>query len=74
MHIFVEHHLNHLKVQSVLLLNKKKNHYFHFGIHLHILNILEVEVIFLYGFEAIQSQVIVGLGEGTLTLLTEQHR
>lgn len=37
-------------------------------------DVLEVEVVFLYGLEAVESQVIVGLGECTLTLLTKQHR
>lgn len=32
-------------------------------------NTLEVQVVFLYGLEAIESQVIVGLGEGSFSLL-----
>lgn len=46
----------------------------HVGNYLHPSNVLEVEVVFFYGLEAVESQVIVGLGECTLTLLTKQHR
>lgn len=36
-------------------------------------NVLEIKIVFLDGLEAVESQVIVGLGECTLTLLTKQH-
>lgn len=41
--------------------------------YLHLSNLLEVEVVFLYGLEAVESQVIVGMGECTLTLLKGWH-
>lgn len=36
-------------------------------------NVLEIKIVFLDGLEAVESQVIVGLGKCTLTLLTKQH-
>jgi len=44
----------------------------HAGSCMRLSNILEVEVVFLYGLEAVESQVVVGLGEGTLVLWTKQ--
>lgn len=41
--------------------------------YLYLSNVLEVEVVFLYGLEAVESQVIVRMGECTLTLLKKWH-
>ena len=46
----------------------------HAGDCIRLSNILEVEVVFLYGLEAVESRVVVGLGEGTFALWTKQHR
>lgn len=35
--------------------------------------ILKIKVILFYSLEAVKSQVIVGLGECALSLLTKQH-
>lgn len=46
----------------------------HVGNYSGLSNVLEVQVIFLYGLETVESQIVVGMGECTLTLLTKQHR